>query len=289
MTPAAQAQASALPAAAGIGAKAAHQMALLADPRPPAFIEVHAENFLGAGGAPHARLRAVRERMPLSIHGVGLSIGGEQALDDRHLSRIAALVERFHPQSFSEHLAWSSHGQNHFNDLLPLAYDRRSLQRVCEHVGQVQERLGRRILIENPATYLEFEASTLAEGEFLAELVRRSGCGLLLDVNNVYVSCVNHDRNIAAYLASLPLSAVGEIHLAGHARDRDAAGADLLIDDHGGPVAEPVWALYETLLSQLGAVPTLVEWDNDVPAYEVLVGQAARAQALLDARRREAA
>jgi uncharacterized protein (UPF0276 family) len=242
-------QETALPAEAGIGAKPAHHEAILADSRPPAFVEVHAENFLGAGGAPHAWLRAVRERLPLSIHGVGLSLGSDQPLDERHLSRVAALVEHYQPQSFSEHLAWSSHGQNHFNDLLPLAYDQRSLQRVCEHVGQVQDRLRRRILIENPATYVEFEASTIAEADFLAELVRRSGCGLLLDVNNAYVSCINHGRDVGTYLASLPLSAVAEIHLAGYTRDRDGSGAELLIDSHGCAVAEPVWALYAALLS----------------------------------------
>lgn len=287
--PAAHGPDSALPAGAGIGAKPAHYDALLADPRPPAFIEVHAENFLGAGGAPHAWLRAVRERLPLSIHGVGLSIGGDQPLDERHLGRVAALVEHYQPHSFSEHLAWSSHGQNHFNDLLPLAYDQRSLQRVCDHVGQIQERLRRRILIENPATYVEFEASTISEPDFLAELVRRSGCGLLLDVNNAYVSCINHGLDVRAYLASLPLSAVAEIHLAGHARDRDAAGAELLIDNHGCPVAEPVWDLYASVLSEIGSRPTLIEWDNDVPEYAVLMAQAGRAQSRLDARRREEA
>lgn len=282
-------RAQTLPAGAGIGAKPAHYADLLADPRPPAFIEVHAENFLGAGGAPHAWLQAARERMPLSIHGVGLSIGGEQPLDERHLARVAALVGRYQPESFSEHLAWSSHGLNHYNDLLPLAYDASSLERVCRHVGQVQDRLQRRMLLENPATYLEFDASTIPEPEFIDEIIRRSGCGLLLDINNAYVSCRNHGRDPRDYLASLPLSAVAEIHLAGHARDRDAAGAELLVDSHGCAIDEAVWSLYEWVLARLGPVPTLVEWDNDVPAYEVLMAQAGRAQAMLDARRSEAA
>ena len=271
-----------LPAAAGLGLKAQHYQHFLDDPAAPAFFEVHAENFMGAGGAPHAWLTRLRERSSLSLHGVGLSLGGESLLDRAHLSRLATLIERYQPQSFSEHLAWSSHGGRYFNDLLPVPYDEASLQRVCEHVDQVQSRLGLRMLLENPATYVEFEASTWDEAEFIAEVIRRTGCGLLLDVNNVYVSCVNHGRDPGAYLAALPLPAVGEIHMAGHASDSDGNGDPLLIDSHGAPVAEPVWALYAKVLEAIGPMATLVEWDNDVPDYEVLRGEARRAERYLE-------
>ncbi len=274
---------------AGIAPKPQHYAALLADPQPPAFIEVHAENFLGAGGEPHASLRALRDHFPLSLHGVGLSIGGEAPLDIRHVERIAALIERYQPDSFSEHLAWSSHGLNHFNDLLPLVYDEASLDRVCRHVDELQTRFRRRILLENPATYVEFAASAIAEGEFLGAMVKRTGCGLLLDVNNAYISSINHGRDPVAYLDSLPLHAAGQVHLAGHAVDSDALGAPLLIDSHGSEVADAVWALYAHALESTGPLPTLIEWDSDVPAYEVLRDQARQAQAFLDARQRSAA
>ena len=274
---------------AGIAPKPQHYASLLADPQPPAFIEVHAENFLGAGGEPHASLRALRDRFPLSLHGVGLSIGGEAPLDARHVERIAALIERYQPDSFSEHLAWSSHGLNHFNDLLPLVYDEASLDRVCRHVDELQTRFRRRILLENPASYVEFAASSIAEGEFLGAVVKRTGCGLLLDVNNAYVSSINHGRDPVAYLASLPLHAAGQVHLAGHAVDSDALGAPLLIDSHGSEVADSVWELYARALESTGPLPTLIEWDNDVPSYEVLRDQARQAQEFLDARQRSAA
>lgn len=278
-----------LPAGAGIAPKPQHYAALLADADPPAFIEVHAENFLGAGGAPHANLRALRARFPLSLHGVGLSIGGEAPLDARHVERIAGLLERYQPESFSEHLAWSSHGLNNFNDLLPLVYDEASLDRVCRHVDQLQSRFARQILLENPATYLEFSSSSIDETIFLAAVVQRTGCGVLLDVNNAYVSCINHGRDPAAYLAALPLHAVRQFHLSGHAVDSDASGSPLLIDNHGSEVAQAVWTLYAKALESTGPLPTLIEWDNDVPGYSVLKGQARQAQALLDAGLRNAA
>ena len=278
-----------LPAGAGIAPKPQHYAALLADSQPPAFVEVHAENFLGAGGEPHASLRALRDRFALSIHGVGLSIGGEGPLDARHVERIAALVDRYQPESFSEHLAWSSHGGNHYNDLLPIVYDESSLRRVCDHIDQLQARLGRRLLLENSATYVEFQASHIPEAEFLSLVVNHTGCGLLLDVNNAYVSCINHGRDMAAYLAALPLHAAGQCHLAGHARDTDAAGAPLLIDNHGSEVSAVVWDWYARVLDVTGPLPTLVEWDNDVPGYDPLRNQARQAQALLDARLRDAA
>jgi uncharacterized protein len=274
-----------LPAGAGIGAKPQHFEALLADARGPAFIEVHAENYMGAGGPPHHWLGRLRERYPLSLHGVGLSIGGEQPLDEAHLDRLATLVSRYEPLQFSEHLAWSSHGGTWFNDLLPLRYDQATLARVARHLDRLQSKLRRRVLLENPSTYLEFEGGGFDEAQFLAELVRRSGCGLLLDLNNAHVSACNHGRDAVAYLEALPLAAVGEVHLAGYARDRDAVGAPLLVDDHGSAVAAPVWELFERLVARQGRLPTLIEWDTDVPAYEVLMGQARQAEARLDARR----
>jgi uncharacterized protein (UPF0276 family) len=274
-----------LPAGAGLGAKPQHVEALLADAAGPAFIEVHAENYMGAGGPPHHWLRRLRERYPLSLHGVGLSIGGESPLDEAHLDRLAGLVARYEPAQFSEHLAWSSHGGTSFNDLLPLRYDRDSLERVLCHLDRLQTRLRRRVLLENPSTYVEFEGGDFDEAQFLAEIVRRSGCGLLLDLNNAYVSACNHGRDVAAYLAALPLDAVGEVHLAGHARDRDAAGAPLLVDDHGSAVAAPVWDLFERVVRGQGRLPTLIEWDTDVPAYAALMAQARQADARLDARR----
>jgi uncharacterized protein (UPF0276 family) len=221
--------------------------------------------------------------MPLSLHGVGLSIGGEAPLDVAHLDRLARLVERYQPASFSEHLAWSSHGGVYFADLLPLTCDARSLDRVCAHIDQVQSRLRLRMLLENPSTYFEFAASTMSEPEFIARIVERTGCGLLLDVNNVHVTCHNNGRDPLDYLAELPLAQVGEIHLAGHATEIDADGSTLLIDDHGAPVARAVWDLYARVLATTGPVATLIEWDNDVPDYEALCAEVAGADALLRA------
>lgn len=266
-----------LPRRAGVGFKFQHFDALLADPDPPGFVEVHAENYMGAGGVPHAQLTRIRERLPVSLHGVGLSIGAEAAPDPAHLDRLASLIERYQPATFSEHLAWSTHDGRFFNDLLPLSYDAATLQRVCEHIHRVQERLGVRMLLENPSTYFEFEASTYPEPDFIAAVVGRTGCGLLLDVNNVYVSCHNNRHEPLAYLAALPLSAVRQIHLAGHAHEHFADGGSLLIDNHGAPVAEPVWDLYARTLLRTGPVATLIEWDTDVPAYATLRAQARHA------------
>lgn len=266
--------------AVGIGLKSSHVDEALARGAAVGFFEVHAENYMVAGGPFLRHLERVRERWPLSIHGVGLSIGGAGPLDARHLDRLAALVQRFEPAWFSEHLAWSSHGGIWFNDLLPLAYDAATLQRVCDHVDALQQRLQRRMLLENPSTYVEFAASTMDEAAFLGEVVRRTGCGLLLDVNNAYVSGVNHGRDPWALVAALPARAVGEIHLAGFAEDRDAAGDRLLIDDHGAPVDAAVWTLYRRTLGLPGLaidVPTLIERDNDLPPLAVLEAEAARA------------
>lgn len=272
---------AALPKRGGVGLKPEHFRHIL-DAQPDiGFFEVHAENYMVAGGPFHHYLERIRADHALSIHGVGLSIGGEDPLDELHLDRLAALLARYQPESFSEHLAWSSHGGAFFNDLLPAPYHAGTLARVCAHIDRVQERLGRRMLLENPATYVEFEASTMTETDFIAEVVRRTGCGLLLDVNNAYVSCTNHHRDARAYLRALPLAAVGEIHLAGHAREVDAAGAPLLIDSHGAPVAEAVWALYDFALSLVGPQPTLIERDNDLPAFAVLAAEARQAEIVM--------
>jgi uncharacterized protein (UPF0276 family) len=271
-----------LPTQAGLGFKAAHFDALLADAEPPAFVEVHAENYMGAGGLPHAQLRALRERLPISVHGVGLSIGAASPPDEAHLDRLAVLLARHEPASFSEHLAWSTHDGRFYNDLLPLRYDHATLQRVCEHVDRVQSRLGRRMLLENPSTYFEFPGGAWSEAEFLAAIVARTGCGLLLDINNLYVSCANHGHDPRACLDALPMAEVGEIHLAGHFRDVDSWGRALLIDHHGGPVADPVWALYADALLRAGPVATLIEWDSEVPGYPTLRDEARRAQMHLE-------
>ena len=270
--------------AAGLGFKPSHLQRALAARHPGLWFEVHAENYMVDGGPFHHFLAQVREQYALSLHGVGLSIGGTDPLDESHLDRLAALIERYQPASFSEHLAWSSHGEVFYNDLLPVPYDRQTLARVCEHIDRVQDRLGLRMLLENPSTYLEFEASTMSETAFLREVMKRTGCGLLLDVNNVHVSCTNHGRDALAYLRELPLVEAGEVHLAGFARDQDAAGAPLLIDSHGSPVDEAVWGLYAHVVAQLGAVPTLLERDNDVPALQTLLAEAGRAEAMMGTR-----
>ncbi|MBU3030787.1 MNIO family bufferin maturase [Paracoccus marinaquae] len=276
-----------LPLASGLGFKPQHFPAIR-DGRPDlGFFEIHAENYMGAGGAPHAMLRAIRQDYALSIHGVGLSIGGP-ALDETHLARVRTLCDRYEPDSFSEHLAWSSHGAEYLNDLLPLPYTRHTLDRVCDHVDRVQEALGRRLLLENPATYVIFAQSEMPEAEFLTRIAARTGCGLLLDINNVFVSCTNHRTDPLAYLDAFPLDRVGEIHLGGH-DEEDLPSGPLLIDSHGRAVAEPVWALYAALLDRSGPQPTLIEWDNDVPDWPALAAEAARAEAMIADRRHHAA
>ncbi|AZE09631.1 hypothetical protein C4K10_1334 [Pseudomonas chlororaphis subsp. aureofaciens] len=284
--PATQAPLSSLPQRAGLGLKTEHFRQVLREQPDIGFFEVHAENYMVAGGPFHHYLGLIREQYPLSLHGVGLSIGAEGPLDQQHLKRLAVLIERYQPQSFSEHLAWSSHGPVFLNDLLPLAYDRPTLDRVCEHIDQVQNTLRRPMLLENPATYLEFRQSSMDEAEFIREVIGRTGCGLLLDVNNVYVSCINHRRDPLAYIDALPLHAVGEIHLAGFAEDTDSLGDRLLIDDHGAPIDNAVWALYLRLLERIGPTATLIERDNQVPAFSVLHAEVRQADELLQCARR---
>ena len=272
------AQVPGLPPRAGLGLKNEHFIEVIETSPDIGFFEVHAENYMVAGGPFHHYLGLIRERYPLSLHGVGLSIGGEGPLNSEHLARLAKLIERYQPHSFSEHLAWSSHGPVFLNDLLPLAYDVDTLNRVCEHVDHVQSALKRPMLLENPSTYLQFQRSTLDETDFISEIIRRTGCGLLLDVNNAYVSCINHQRDPQAYIDALPLQAVGEIHLAGFAEDTDSLGDRLLIDDHGAPIDNAVWQLYEQVLARTGPVATLIERDHQVPAFNSLMAEAQHAQ-----------
>ncbi len=274
-----------LPPAPGVGFKPTHYGDIIANPGAVRWLEVHAENYLGDGGRPIAQLRALAERFPISVHGVGLSIGGEDPPDRTHLARLKRLVDWLQPAVFSEHLAWSSHGGTFFNDLLPLPYTDQTLARVARHIDEVQQVLGRRILLENPATYIAFAETTREETDFLAEIVSRTGCGLLLDVNNVFVACTNRGSDPTAYIDAFPLHAVGEIHLGGHDAQEDDSGAALLIDHHGARVVDPVWHLYAHTLAKTGPVPTLIEWDNDVPEYAVLEAEAALAARLLETTR----
>ncbi len=273
---------TALPSAPGVGFKPEHFAAIRADAAGIGFFEVHAENYMGDGGLPHAQLTALRADFALSVHGVGLSIGGPGPLDRDHLARLRRLCDRYQPHSFSEHLAWSSHGEGYLNDLLPLPYTAETLALVADHIDEVQQALGRRMLLENPATYLTFAQSDIPEAAFLAEIAARTGCGLLFDVNNLYVSAVNHRTSPDRALADFPLHLVGEVHLGGHTAEMLPSGP-LLIDAHGTPVADPVWALFADAIARTGPLPTLVEWDNDVPDWPVLKAEAARAGAILQA------
>jgi uncharacterized protein (UPF0276 family) len=280
---------SILPLRSGVGFKPEHFAEIDAGHQPVAFFEIHAENYMGSGGPPHAKLARLREDYALSIHGVGLSIGAMQPIDRDHLARLKILCDRYEPESFSEHLAWSSHGEIFLNDLLPLPYTDETLALVADHIDEVQDALGRQMLLENPATYLLFEESTIEETDFLHALAQRTGCGLLLDVNNVFVAATNHNLDPYAYLARFPVNYVREIHLSGHSETVDDLGAPLLIDSHDTPVKDPVWALYESVIAQAGAVATLIEWDNDVPDWPVLRREAEQVGAILDRASRAAA
>ena len=271
-----------LPNRPGVGYKPQHFAGILADPGAVGWLEIHAENYMGAGGRPLAQLRHLAERFPVSVHGVGLSIGGDAPLDRDHLQRLKHLCGWLNPASFSEHLAWSTHDGAYLNDLLPLPYTPATLTRVCDHIDMVQTILGRRMLLENPSVYVAFTDTEMDEVTFLSEIARRTGCGLLLDVNNVYVSGTNQNYDPIAYLDAFPLHQVGEIHLGGHDEDSDDQGNRLLIDSHGAEVVDPVWALYAHVIAKAGPRPTLIEWDNDVPDWPVLAAEAARAHAVLE-------
>ena len=271
-----------LPPRAGVGYKPQHFKPLMEAPGAVGWLEIHAENYMGDGGRPLAQLRALAERCAFSVHGVGLSIGGEAPLDEDHLARLRHLCDWLCPASFSEHLAWSTHGEAYFNDLLPLPYTAATLARVCAHIDRVQEVLGRPMLLENPSSYLAFAESTMDEVTFLSEIARRTGCGLLLDVNNVFVSATNLGFSPQGYIDAFPLHLVGEIHLAGHDTEEDDHGRPLLIDSHGREVDEPVWALLDHTLARSGPLPALIEWDNDVPDWPVLALEATRAARALE-------
>jgi len=269
-----------LPSRAGIGLRAQHVGELLATRPAVPWLEVHPENYM-SGGAALASLEAVRREYPVSLHGVGLSLGTAGEIDARHLIRVKSLVDHIEPCLVSEHLSWSTAGGVYLNHLLPLPYTEETLAVVAGHIHEVQDALGRRILIENPSSYLRFRHSSMAEPHFLAELARRTGCGLLCDVNNIYVSARNLGLDAASYLDALPTHGIGEIHLAGHA-ENDADGRVILIDDHGSPVAAPVWRLYERALERFGPVPTLIEWDTDIPELAVLLAEAGIADRMLN-------
>jgi hypothetical protein len=260
----------------GIGLRAPHVTEVLATRPAIGWLEVHAENYMG-GGTPLVALEQLRADYPLSVHGVGLSLGSAEALDNRHLSRLKTLIARLEPALVSEHLSWSIAGGIYLNHLLPLPYTEETLAVVAQHVMHTQDALQCRLLIENPSSYLRFAHSVIPEPEFLGELVRRTGCGLLCDVNNIYVSCCNLGGDPVAYLEALPGRAVGEIHLAGHAVN-DADGQAILIDDHGAPVSDAVWALYGHALARFGPVPTLIEWDTNIPELAVLCAEAHTAE-----------
>ena len=277
-----------IPARAGIGLRSAHH-ADVVDRRPSVgWVEAHTENYFHDGG-PHLRaLERVREHYPLSLHGVGLGLGSVAPLDRDHLARVRRAIERFEPALVSEHACWGHSGGEHFNDLLPLPYTEEAVEHLASRVREVQDTLGRQILVENLSSYFAYTASSLSEWEFLAAVVERSGCGLLLDVNNVYVNSVNLGLDAARFIASVPAAAVQEIHLAGHRRNR-VADRELLIDDHGSAVCDDVWALYQQAIARLGPVPTLIEWDTDVPSLDVLVAEARKADGYLEKARELAA
>ncbi|HLJ72154.1 MAG TPA: DUF692 domain-containing protein [Roseiarcus sp.] len=277
----------AIPPRAGVGLKPQHYSTIIETKPDIGFFEAHAENYMCAGGPPHRYLGAIREHYPLSLHGVGLSIGADRPLNRDHLARLKSLNERYAPGLFSEHLAWSTHDGAFLNDLLPVPYTEETLARVCEHIDEVQDALGRQMLLENPSTYIAFAESDYAETGFIAEVARRTGCGLLLDVNNVYVASTNQEWDPIAYIEAYPLASVQEIHLAGYAREADEKGRSLLIDTHDRPVDEIVWDLFARVVARIGPTPTLIEWDAAVPAWPTLKAEAERAEAIMLAGERE--
>ncbi|BBP05390.1 UPF0276 protein [Sulfuriferula plumbiphila] len=274
--------ASPIPANAGIGLRAKHYRDILSAPPAIGWLEAHSENYFAEGGQPLYYLERIRSNYPLSLHGVGLSLGSTDPLNREHLRKLKSLVARFEPGLVSEHLSWGSVSERYLNDLLPLPYTEEALAHVASRIMQVQDFLGRQILVENVSSYLQFKQSTIPEWAFLAEIAVRSGCGILLDVNNIYVSAVNHQFDPLAYLHAIPAEAVQEIHLAGF----DSNG-ECLIDTHGKAVCDDVWALYRHALAHVGNVPTLIEWDTDIPALSVLLEEARKAETLLQEARHE--
>jgi uncharacterized protein len=269
-----------IPAQAGIGLRFAHHQAVLDTHPEVAWLEVHTENYMG-GGTSLRTLDAIRCDYPISLHGVGLSLGSAEGLDRAHLERIRAVAERIEPQLMSEHIAWSVVGGTYLADLLPLPMTEEALAVVCRHVDEAQAFLKQRILVENPSTYFAFAHSTIPEWEFIAAVAERTGCGILCDVNNIYVSACNHGWDPGVYLAALPPELIGEVHLAGHSVRKLRDGGMLRIDDHGSRVIAEVWSLYGEALARFGPVPTLIEWDNNIPPLDVLLGEAKQAGARL--------
>jgi uncharacterized protein (UPF0276 family) len=275
-----------IPACAGVGLRFRHHREVVEGHPLAAWFEVHTENYMGGGSAP-CYLDAIRRDYPISLHGVGLSLGSAEGLDARHLERVRAVIKRVEPGLVSEHLSWSLSGGVYLADLLPLPMTEEALTIVCTRVDQVQTHLQRRISLENPSTYLRFRHSTIPEWEFLAEVARRTGCGILCDVNNIYVSASNHGWNALAYLDALPAESVTEVHLAGHSVRQLDQGQIIRVDDHGSRVAPPVWDLFEQALKRFGPVPTLIEWDTNVPAIEVLMEEAALAETAIERQRND--
>ena len=275
------------PARCGIGLRAPHLTEVMSRRPGIGWLEVHPENYMGAPAAADA-LERLRNDYPLSLHGVGLSLGSADGIDAGHLSRLRALTHRLEPCRVSEHMSWSAHGGAWLNDLVPLPYTEEALSVICGNVDRMQTVLGRQILVENPSSYLSYRHSTMPETVFLAELVRRTGCGILCDVNNIYVSAHNLGLDPQDYLRTLPPASVGEIHLAGHARN-EIDGQVMLIDDHGGRVIDPVWALYRDAVARFGPVPTMIEWDTALPPLDVLLDEAAQADAIAEVRHARAA
>lgn len=273
-----------IPARAGIGLRAVHHEALLAERPDVGWLEAHSENYFADGGASLDYLAQLAEIYPISLHGVGLSLGSTDPIDRAHLRRLRRLVDRIEPGLVSEHVSWSSVGGIHLNDLLPLPYTWEALRHLARRVADVQDALGRQILLENVSSYLQFTGAELDEWDFLAALARESGCGLLLDVNNVYVSSRNHGFDPLEFLAGIPREAVHEIHLAGHTVNRHGE-REILIDTHSTHVCDAVWGLYDVAVRRFQDVPALIEWDTDIPALGVLVAEAKAADLHREARR----
>jgi uncharacterized protein (UPF0276 family) len=277
-----------IPASAGVGLRAAHQRAFLEGRPPVAWLEVHSENYFAAGGAAHASLMQIRREYPLSFHGVGLSLGSTDPLDRVHLRRLRELVDRYEPALVSEHLSWSSVGGRYLNDLLPLPPTREALELVVLRIDEAQDALGRPILIENVSSYMQLGAGEMPEACFMVEVAQRTGCGILLDVNNLYVNERNHGASAAAFIDAVPASAVGEIHLAGQSV-QEYDGEQIVVDTHNARVCEAVWALYARAVARFGRVPTLIEWDSDLPPLATLLDEAARANHIMGMRHELAA
>jgi uncharacterized protein len=277
-----------IPAAAGIGLRGPHHTQVLAEKPPIAWLEAHSENFFATDSIAFDALTRIRNHYPLSLHGVGLSLGSAGGLNQRHLSKLGLVIERLEPSMVSEHLCWGAVGDYHLNDLLPLPYTEEALNHIVERIDEVQDYLGRQILIENVSSYLEFKDSSIPEWEFLSETAERSGCGILLDINNIYVSATNHGFSAEDYLEGIPSSKVGEIHLAGHS-SQVFDDQKILVDTHDAPVCDDVWNLFQSALDRLGPRPTLIEWDAKLPSLETLLAEAKKAQTLMEGAHEHAA